>query len=237
LRTPQSAPGAPDRGAQGGEQPTDEALEIAKHKASQMKERARAEAAAAGQQVRDAAEDVKREARDVAEQTKQQMRQMAARQKQAAAGQVSGFAQALKGASSDLEDRGQQFAARWTEQAADGLARASDALERHDLDDLVAGVEDFARRQPIAFLGGAALAGFGLARLMKSSAERRRGTGPDAGAFQTHAGTLPGGAMPGSSPGGAEATRFAGPTSRPGIGAAGTTSGFGPGRDPKGEGK
>jgi hypothetical protein len=34
-------------------------------------------------------------------------------------------------------------------------------------------VEDFARRQPVAFIGGAALLGFLASRFLKSSTERR----------------------------------------------------------------
>jgi hypothetical protein len=202
----QSTPGAPARGAQ---KATGETLDPAEGKASELKQRARAEADAVGQQVRGAAEDIKREAAHAAEQTKEQVRLMAARQKQAAAGQVSGFAQALKGASGDLEHRGQPFAARCVEQAAEGLQRASDALEQRDFDELIGGVEDFARRQPVAFLGGAVLAGFGLARLMKSSAERRHGTG--GGEFPPHARTVSGGAFPATSPGAAEAMGSTGP--------------------------
>ena len=47
-------------------------------------------------------------------------------------------------------------------------------MRERSLDDLIGTVEDFARRQPVAFIGGAVAAGFGLARLMKSSADRRR---------------------------------------------------------------
>jgi vacuolar-type H+-ATPase subunit H len=230
VRTPQSAPGTSDRDVQAGRHPTDEALDTAKGKASELKERTRAEAEAAGQQVRDATDEAKREAHGIAEQGKERVRSMATQQKHAAAGQLSGFAHALKSASGDLESRGQQFAARWTEQAADGLERASDALERRDFDDLMAGVEDFARRQPVAFLGGAVIAGFGLARLMKSSAERRHGPSSGTREYQTHAGGVAGGAMPGTSPGGAEAAGSAGP-----AGTAASMAGLEPGRNAKGE--
>jgi hypothetical protein len=37
----------------------------------------------------------------------------------------------------------------------------------------VGGVEDFARQRPVAFIGGAMVAGFALARFMKSSSARR----------------------------------------------------------------
>jgi hypothetical protein len=128
-----------------------------------------------GQQTREAVDEVKHEARDAARHAKQQARSAATKQKDAAAERVGGFAHALNTASDDLRERGQEFAAQYVHKAADGLERASDVLRERDVDQLLGTVEDFARRQPVAFLGAAVAAGFGLARLMKSSAERRHG--------------------------------------------------------------
>lgn len=124
--------------------------------------------------AKDKAAELGQEARGMADEAKQQMRAAAEQQKEQGATRLSGFAGALRTASDDLGRQGQDFAATYMQQAADGLERVSDAMRHQDLDQLVAHVEDFARRQPIAFLGGAVLAGFGLARVMKSSAERRR---------------------------------------------------------------
>lgn len=133
--------------------------------------------------VRDAAKakagELKHEAQHAAEQAKEHVRSVAGDQKDRAAEQVGGFAHALRAASDDLNERGQGFAAAYVREAAGGLERASGALRDRNIDQLMEGVEDFARRQPIAFLGGAVVAGFGLARLMKSSADRRR-----SGAYQ-----------------------------------------------------
>ena len=65
------------------------------------------------------------------------------------------------------------MASGFVRQAAEGLEHVSGAVRTRDLDDLVETVESFARRQPVVFLGSAVLAGFGLARFIKSSAERR----------------------------------------------------------------
>jgi hypothetical protein len=128
-----------------------------------------------GQQARAAVDEVKQEARDAAEQVEQKVRATAATQKDAAAERMGGFAHALNAASDDLRERGQEFAAQYVHKAADGLEHASEAIRERDVDELIGTVEDFARRQPVAFLGAAVAAGFGLARLMKSSAERRHG--------------------------------------------------------------
>ena len=157
--------GQPGRSDRDPQKSTDELAHAAKGEARAVKE-----------QARDAAAEMKAGARDVAENVKEQVRSSAARQKDAAAQQMEGWAHALKSASDDLDSRGQGSAAGWVRQAADGLERASGTVRERDVDDLIGTVEDFARRQPVAFLGGAVAAGFGLARLMKSSADRRRGT-------------------------------------------------------------
>jgi hypothetical protein len=123
---------------------------------------------------RETTEEVTRDARKMAHQVKEQASSTAVRQKDAAAQQMGGWAQALRAASDDLRNRRQEIAAGYVGQAADGLERASGTMRTRDVDDLIGTVEDFARRQPVAFLGGAVAAGFGLARFMRSSADRRR---------------------------------------------------------------
>jgi hypothetical protein len=120
------------------------------------------------------ARELGQQAEEAVDQAKDRVRSTATKQKDAAAEQMDGFAHALKSASDDLRSGGQDFAAEYVQQAAGGLERVSDAVRERNVDDLIGTVEDFARRQPVAFLGGAVVAGFGLARLMKSSADRRR---------------------------------------------------------------
>ena len=128
--------------------------------------------------ARSAAKDIKDRAlgaaESVAEDVKERARSAASEQKNQAADRLSGFAEALRSASSDLDQRGQSVASGLVRQAAEGLEHVSGAVRTRDLDDLVESVESFARRQPVVFLGSAVLAGFGLARFVKSSAERRR---------------------------------------------------------------
>ena len=158
-------PGPPDRDTQ---RSTEEFVQAAKGEAHALKEEAR-----------ETATGLKEDAREVAEDVKEQVRATAAKQKDAAAQQMDGWAHALKTASDDLRGRGQDSAAAWIGQAAAGLERASGIMRERGIDDLVGTVEEFARRQPVAFIGGAVVAGFGLARLMKSSADRRRSTATD----------------------------------------------------------
>lgn len=131
----------------------------------------------AKEQARQAAEKAKEHAAEAADKAKAKARSFADDQKEQAASRVGGVADALRSAAGDLDDQDQQTVAGYAREAASGLDRVSDALSRRSVDDLLETVEDFARQQPVAFLGGAVLTGFVLSRFAKSSAERRRGQG------------------------------------------------------------
>jgi hypothetical protein len=62
------------------------------------------------------------------------------------------------------------LAAAFIRKAADGVEGAADVFREGDVNDLVRKVQSFARSQPTAFIGLAALAGFGAIRFLKSSA-------------------------------------------------------------------
>lgn len=94
--------------------------------------------------------------------------------KNASAQDVADIAHALRTSADDLEQRDRTAAAGYVRQAAGGLEQFADSLQRRDLDDMVRQTEEFARRQPGLFVGGAVVAGFALARFLKSSADRRR---------------------------------------------------------------
>jgi hypothetical protein len=137
------------------------------------------EARAAGDEAasaaRGTADRLKHRARDAVDNAREKAREVAGEQKNVAAERLTGFADALRTASSDLDEQGQTVASAIVRQAADGLENVSGAMRSSNVDDLVGSVENFARRQPVIFLGSALLAGFGIARFMKSSSERRRG--------------------------------------------------------------
>ncbi|MGZ9809306.1 hypothetical protein ACXN5S_02480 [Pseudoroseicyclus sp. H15] len=87
------------------------------------------------------------------------------------ADEVSSVGKALRDASSEL--RGGSPQEQLFSVMADGLADFADSVRGKSVGDLVTDVGDFGRRNPVAFLGGAALLGFAGARLAKASA---RGT-------------------------------------------------------------
>jgi uncharacterized protein YjbJ (UPF0337 family) len=120
--------------------------------------------------------DLKRQAEDSAKDMRERARSAVDQQKDAAVGGMEGMAQALRSASDDLRERGQPVVAEYSRQMADGLESMANWVSRRNLDDLVGGVEDFARQRPVAFMSGAVVAGFALARFMKSSSARRSRT-------------------------------------------------------------
>jgi hypothetical protein len=91
-----------------------------------------------------------------------------------AIGTVQGVAEALRKTAEGLhEAEGGEFVARYAEQAADQIERFTDSIRDRHLGDIVADIDDFARRQPTLFLLGAVAAGFAVGRLMAASSERR----------------------------------------------------------------
>jgi hypothetical protein len=81
-------------------------------------------------------------------------------------------AEALHGVANSLHQScqtNQDGATRYIQQAGDRVMRAADYLERTDVREMVRHTEDFARRQPLLFLGGALALGVTAARFFRSS--------------------------------------------------------------------
>jgi hypothetical protein len=98
-------------------------------------------------------------------------------QKAAAAEQVEAVAQALDTVAEGVE-RVLPQAGPYVRETVSTVRGASETLRASSFDDLIARVADFGRRQPAAFLAATAVGGFVVARLLKSSADRRRSTKP-----------------------------------------------------------
>ena len=201
--------------------------EAAQDKAEHLTDRAREKAGELKRQAEEAAHGVRDRARSIAD-----------KQKHAAAGRVEGIAHALRRASDDLREQGQPMVAEYSRYAAEGLESMAQSLERRNVDDFVEGVENFARQRPVAFLGGAMVAGFALARFMKSSSARRyRRTAAEPGTARAGMAATPSPGTP-TRPGGTP-TRDAGTIGTPGVsrdaGTVGTPGGAGYGRSEHGD--
>jgi hypothetical protein len=131
--------------------------------ASAVKERVRN---LAGDEIVDQASDAVLELKD---QVSGQAYDLADEGLQRGAAGIESVAQAVHGAAKDFEKSLPQ-AAGMIHHAADQLERASNVVRNSSIEDVAGMVDDFARRQPVAFFGAAVLAGFVLTRFVKSSA-------------------------------------------------------------------
>lgn len=85
------------------------------------------------------------------------------------ADEISSIAVALKTASGEFSDGSTESKA--FKQIAEGLSGASESIRQKSLGDMVSDLNSFARRNPAAFLGGAALLGFAVSRFAKASGD------------------------------------------------------------------
>jgi hypothetical protein len=108
-------------------------------------------------------ESAKRTAQDLAED-----------QKTAGARKIGEVAEAVHGAAERLTPELPQLG-QWTHTAADALEQAAASLRERSVGELLDSCTRFARSQPLAFFGAAALAGFAAARFIKSSAHQELG--------------------------------------------------------------
>lgn len=122
------------------------------------------------QKTAEAAEEAKRQAADLSQRAKSEASTTLQNQKEMAAQELHGVAEALRQTGSQLQGQEQNLFAQYSHQMANQVDRASNYLEEHDLEELVHEAEDFARRQPELFIGGAFTLGLLAARFWKSSA-------------------------------------------------------------------
>lgn len=151
-------------------------------------------------EAQDAARDIAGEAQERGSEFVYQARDRAAeyveRRKDSAAQSVEDIASTLRETGQSLDDR--PNVRMFVDSAADGLETLADEIRERSLVEMVSDMEDFARRRPATFAAAAGIAGFVLARFLKSSgadvegrraysdqlrserAERRRSRGPGA---------------------------------------------------------
>ncbi len=122
-------------------------------------------------ETRDAAEDVaetlKSGAQDMIGKVSGEATRAAHQAQGSAADEVQSVASALRTAADELRSGSPQE--RTFSQLADGLADVSESLRDKDLGELMGEINTFARRNPMVFLGGAALLGFAATRFAKAS--------------------------------------------------------------------
>ena len=116
--------------------------------------------------------------RDVAlsslEEAKSTASEKAGEAKALATDEIARTARGLEAAAAEME--GSPLQQDLLREAADGLKQIAHAVEGKSLGTMAADLSEFGRQNPVAYLGGAALVGFALARFARAS------TAPGSGA-------------------------------------------------------
>ncbi|HEX4299200.1 MAG TPA: hypothetical protein VHZ56_14365 [Devosia sp.] len=132
--------------------------------------------------------DLTGKAREQVQATTEKVKGMAGEQKDLLVTQVDGVANAASRVAGDLEQQHNPGAV-YARYVADNAGKLRDQIRDKDVDELLAVAQDFGRKQPAAFVGVAALAGFAASRFLMASARRTSssttsstGSSPDASA-------------------------------------------------------
>jgi hypothetical protein len=153
------------------------------------------EAAASAQSLADqalsAGQDLKEKAKDLAgnsadtlkAQATEKLKDAVNDRKSSGAEYVGTLADTMRRAAREF-DTDLPIAGTYIRKAAEQVDGVSEGIRNGNLNDLVRSAQSFARRQPTAFLGLAVLAGFGVVRFLKSSAEN--GSQADTSASALH---------------------------------------------------
>lgn len=129
-------------------------------------------------------DDLKRKAADdldtVKDKAKEQIRnvadkaeEVASKQKNVAARYAASLGAALQKVGSEMQNSDDTEISQYAEELGSTIQSFARDVEDRKLSDVAAMAEDFGRRQPLAFLGAAALAGFVASRFLTASAVRR----------------------------------------------------------------
>jgi len=108
-------------------------------------------------------------AKDVASHATDTLKRTVDGEKSAGAEYVGSLADTIRRAAREF-DSDLPIAGTYIRQAASQVEGVAETIRTGNFNDLVKGAQSFARRQPTAFLGMAVLAGFGVVRFLKSSA-------------------------------------------------------------------
>jgi ElaB/YqjD/DUF883 family membrane-anchored ribosome-binding protein len=99
-------------------------------------------------------------------------------QKRRAAERTAGIAEAMRLAAQSLERSEGRHIASYVDRAADRIEYFSGVMRERRWTEILADAQDFARRQPVLFVLGAAAAGFLAGRLLTVSTNRSHATRP-----------------------------------------------------------
>jgi hypothetical protein len=125
------------------------------------------------QKVKDDVESVRHMAQGQMSNVSAKAEEAADRQKGYAAEKVAGIATVIEKVGSELEGQDQPEIGRMARQMGESVHRFADDIKGRSLGDIAGMAEDFGRKQPLAFLGMAAIAGLAASRFVGASASRQ----------------------------------------------------------------
>lgn len=120
----------------------------------------------------DGAQGVRRGPSEPSHSWKQTAAEIGERQKSAGADQLTGIAGAVHAAADEL-DRQLPGSAGYVHQAASRIENAASGLRDRSVSDLIEDMRHVAHDRPLAWFGGAVVAGFALSRFLKSGSSRQ----------------------------------------------------------------
>jgi hypothetical protein len=141
-----------------------------------LKDKAIDMAGSSSEAIKGHASDLVDAAKDVASHATDKLKQAVDGEKSAGAEYVGSLADTIRRAAREF-DSDLPIAGTYIRQAASQIEGVAETIRTGSFNDLVKGAQSFARRQPTAFLGMAVLAGFGVVRFLKSSANDTEGSG------------------------------------------------------------
>ena len=175
---------AAEKAATASKNVTDQALSTGR----EVKDKASGLVDAASNTVKDKASEFVDTAKDVASQATDKLKQAVDDQKSAGADYVGTLAGTIRRAAKEF-DADLPIAGTYIRKAAAQVEGVADTIRTGNFNDLVRGAQSFARRQPTAFLGMAVLAGFGVVRFLKSSADDADRSGSQSASGTRYSGT------------------------------------------------
>ena len=138
---------------------------------SNLAETAKADIATLGEEVSQQAAAIGEEAKAQVGELAEKAKGMASEQKDLLARQLVGLSGAIDRVANELEGEN-EASAQYVRMVADGANRLTSTLRDNNVDDILAMAQDFGRKQPVAFLGAAALLGLAASRFVLASAHR-----------------------------------------------------------------
>jgi ElaB/YqjD/DUF883 family membrane-anchored ribosome-binding protein len=137
----------------------------------ELKDKASDLASTSADTLKGQASDFVDAAKDVASQATDKLREAVSEKKSAGAEYVGSLADTIRRVAREF-DNDLPLAGSYIRKAASQVETVSESIRTGDFNDIVQNAQSFARRQPTAFLGLAALTGFAIVRLLKSSPSR-----------------------------------------------------------------